>query len=121
MTVDQDFTAFVCDLLHPLGPIQPRRMFGGVGLFLDGRMMGLIADDVVYIKADAQNREQFEAEGLERFQPFPHKPVSMAYYPLPEGALDEPDEALRWARLGIEAALRAPAKKPRARKTKPKA
>ena len=39
-------------------------MFGGAGLFTDGMMIGLVADSVIYLKADEQTVPDFEREGL---------------------------------------------------------
>ena len=41
MPVSRGFQDFILDLLGPLHPV-PRRMFGGVGLFHDGMMFGLL-------------------------------------------------------------------------------
>ena len=35
--------------------------------------------------------------------------MSMGYWTLPESALDDPDEALSWARRSLEVAVRAAA------------
>ena len=59
-----EFVAFVVESLRPLGPVSARRMFGGHGIFLDGVMFGLIADDQLYLKADEENRAAYEAEDL---------------------------------------------------------
>ncbi len=105
-----DFVAYLLDVLQPLGPLRARRMFGGYGLYCHERIFALVADDTLYIKADAANKPQFEAVGLRPFQPFADKPSTMPYYPLPSEALDDADVMLAWARLGVEAAARAPAK-----------
>ncbi len=34
------------------GPVTVRPMFGGAGIFRDGLMFALIADEVLYLKAD---------------------------------------------------------------------
>ena len=49
------FTAFLLELLGPLGPVSARRMFGGVGLFHGGNMFGLIARDELYLKVGEAN------------------------------------------------------------------
>ena len=42
-------------------------MFGGAGVFVDGLMIALISDDVIYLKADAETIPAFEREGLGPF------------------------------------------------------
>jgi hypothetical protein len=49
------------DLLEPLGRVSARAMFGGHGLYLDGLMIGVILDEALYLKTDAQTRDAFEA------------------------------------------------------------
>lgn len=107
--------------LAPLGPVTVRRMFGGAGLFLDGVMFGLIADDVLFFKVDAASRADFEAEGLGPFtyEKSTGQAVMMSYWRAPERLLDEDDEMRAWALKAIAAArrgARAKADAPRARK-----
>ncbi|TWB21289.1 DNA transformation protein [Nitrospirillum amazonense] len=115
MPVSPDFLDYILDLLAPLGPVEAPRLFGGRGLTLHGRNFGLITrDDTLYLKADAVSQPTFEAAGCIRFAPWADKPHrSLGYYTPPEGAMDEPEELLRWARLAVDAALRAPAKAPK--------
>ena len=89
------------------GTIRPRRMFGGHGLFHDGLMFGLVADDVLYLKADEQSVAMFEQRGL---APFRYEKrsgvVALSYYSAPEEIFDDPDIAREWAVRAFEAALR---------------
>jgi DNA transformation protein len=111
MSVDTGFLAFLSDLYDQsgLGPVTTRRMFGGAGIFHDGIMVGLVADDVLYLKTDASNRGRFEAADL---SPFTYeragKPaVVMSYARCPEEAFDDPDIFRDWAGQAIAAARRA--------------
>jgi DNA transformation protein len=105
-----DFVAHCIDLLGDLGPIGARRMFGGWGLYAQGCMMGLIADDTLYLKVDAQSRNLFEAEGL---QPFVYaargKRHAMGYFQPPDRAMEDRAEMRPWARAAADAAFRAAA------------
>ncbi|MEO1544042.1 MAG: TfoX/Sxy family protein [Pseudomonadota bacterium] len=106
-----DFESHICDLLSPIGPVRIRRMFGGSGIYVDDRMFGLIANDVLYIKTDAQSVAEFEEADSE---PFTYdgkgKPIKMSYWQMPDDAFDDQDTFCNWARLGIEAAQRVPVK-----------
>lgn len=114
MPTSRDFVDHMLERLASLGDVRARAMFGGYGLSLDGLSFALVADDVLYFKADDANRPAFEAEGLAPFAPFPDRPnQTMSYYPPPETAFDDDAELLHWARLGLEAALRAAARKGR--------
>ncbi|MFC7333474.1 TfoX/Sxy family protein [Rhodocista pekingensis] len=119
MPVSRDYLDHVLELLSPLGPVKARAMFGGCSLSLDGASFALIADDVLYLKADAQNRPAFEAAGCRPFAPFEDRPQqTMSYYPPPETAFDDADELMAWARPAVSAALRARAAKKPARPKK---
>jgi DNA transformation protein and related proteins len=107
-TVSKQFQDFILDLLAPLNPVA-RRMFSGVGLFHGGVMFGLLVRDVFYLRVDDQTRVRFEQAGS---RPFSYNrggnAVSIAaYYEVPDGLLDEPDELLPWARDAVGAARAA--------------
>ncbi|WP_290902351.1 TfoX/Sxy family DNA transformation protein [Aquabacterium sp.] len=106
------FAEHVVDLLRGLGPVQARAMFGGHGLYLDGLMFALLVDARFFVKVDAETLPVFEAE---RCPPFVFEAkgrrVALTYHEAPLEALDQPDVAVRWARLGVEAAQRAAVRK----------
>lgn len=109
-----EFADLVCELLSPMGEVRARRMFGGYGVYCDGLMMALIADEVLYLRTDERTRPAYEALDLPPFKPFPDKPMLMPYHRPPETVLDDGEEMLAWARPAYEAALRAQsAKKPK--------
>lgn len=103
-----EFRDHVLDLLSPLGPVAARRMFGGGGLFLDGTMFCLIADDVLYMKVDEVNRGDFGAAGM---PPFEYerggKSIAMSYFEVPPDVMEDSDQLVAWARLAWEAARRS--------------
>ncbi|HYH20542.1 MAG TPA: TfoX/Sxy family protein [Azospirillum sp.] len=114
-----EFAALVCESLAPMGDVRARRMFGGWGVYLDGVMFALIADDTLYFRTDERTRPAYEAEGLPPFAPFPDKPMRMPYFRAPDWALDDGAELLAWARPAFEAAWRARAAKPKRKKAAP--
>ena len=97
MPVSEEFLTYVLDQLSCWGGVSPRKMFGGVGLYCDGKMFGLIADDVAYLKVDDANREMFIQAGSAPFKPFPDKATVMSYYEVPPDVLEQPDELIEWA------------------------
>ena len=113
MAVSGDFLEHLNELLAGLGPLTVKKMFGGASLQIDGAAFALVFGETLYLKVDDQNRAAFEAEGA---APFVYamkdgRTASLGYWSLPESGLDDPDEAVRWARLGLEAAWRAKAPK----------
>ena len=95
------------DIFAGVGPVTIRRMFGGKGIYLHGLVFALDAFDQVWIKADDESQAAFEAAGSVQFSyDGKNRTVKLPYWRLPDAALEEPDEAARWARLGIAAARR---------------
>jgi DNA transformation protein len=112
MPADSEFVAHCRELLAPLGAVRSRRMFGGHGFYVDELFVALIAFGRLYLKADEHSRSRFEAAGCE---PFVYdgkgKPVTMSYFTAPEEAIESPALMQPWARLALEAAVRARAAK----------
>ena len=108
MAVSDGFAEHVRELLAELGPIQIRKMFGGAGVYRDGVVFGLIDDDTLYFKTDEATRAEWAAAGSAPFT-FQYKDgrtEATSYWRLPAAASDDAEAAQRWARLGLEAALR---------------
>lgn len=109
---------FLTALLERMGPeFRARAMFGGYGLYFDDLFCAIVVDEVLYLKADAESKPDFETLGL---QPFSYamkdgRIQTMAYYPPPESALDDDAELRVWIRKAQAAALRA-RNKPQGRK-----
>lgn len=120
-----EFTTHCAELLGPLGAVRARRMFGGQGLYVDELFVAIIAGEQLYLKTDAENRPRFEAAGCEPFRYLKQGEwMNLGYYRPPEEAMESPALMQPWARLALEAALRAQAIKLRprpARKKKPTA
>jgi DNA transformation protein len=99
MTVSDEFVDYVVEQLSGWGKVSVRRMFGGAGLYREGRMFGVIAEDVAYLKVDDSNREDFVRAGSAPFEPYPEhiKTTIRTYYEIPADVLEDPDELARWA------------------------
>jgi DNA transformation protein len=102
--------AHVLERLSPLGDLEVRRLFSGLSVYCGGVIFALVFREQIYLKVDDRTRGQFEAEGMEPFQPRAgRKP--MPYYTLPDQALDDDEELLTWARLALDAGIRDQARK----------
>lgn len=121
MAYDPDFGEWTREHFAGLGPLEIKKMFGAGAVYAHGLIFALLDDGIVWLKVDEVNEPLLQAAGSRQFT-YPTKDgatMSMAYWSLPESALDDPDEAVGWARQSIDAALRkAAAKKPRKPKAK---
>lgn len=115
MAVSKEFAGYVHELFAPLGRISMRRMFSGAGIYADDIIFALIIADVLYLKTDAGNREQFSDEGLEAFsyENSKGRVVQTSYHRAPDEAMDSPALMLPWARSALAAALRSQSNKTR--------
>lgn len=110
--MDSDFIDHCLELLQPLGLPRAKCMFGGHGLYLDDLFIAIVADEQLFLKADASTRPAFEAAGC---QPFTYlargKTMQMNYWSVPAETMESATQMQPWARLALEAALRARAAK----------
>lgn len=103
-----EFANYLIEVFAGFGNVTVKRMFGGQGLFHNNLMFGLVADDVLYLKADSQSAHRFTDRDLRAFEyDKKGKPVKMSYYLAPEEIFDDADEATAWATLAYAAAARA--------------
>lgn len=108
----REYVAHIVDLLQFIGPVESKSMFGGFGVFLEGLMFGLVADNELYLKVDAENRQDYEDLGLQAFSYGKNgKEFKMSYYQAPEEAMEDAELLSTWASNAYGAAMRAAAKK----------
>ncbi|MBF0381403.1 MAG: TfoX/Sxy family DNA transformation protein [Magnetococcales bacterium] len=101
MGITKSFELYVVEQLSHLGAVSSRRMFGGAGLYIDDVMFGLLAEDLLYLKSDNSNKEDFEKIGLKPFQPFADKKMVMSYHEAPAEVLEDRDFAVKWVGKSI--------------------
>src|SRR5436190_14344701 len=122
MVASDAFAEFLIEQLAPLGRIKTRRMFGKTGVFCDGLMLGMVADNTLYFRVDDDNRAAFEEAASFPSLNYRKKgsTIDLSFWRAPERLFDEPDELVAWARIALAAAGRVAAKRtaPR-RKSKP--
>ena len=97
-----------CELFAPLGSIRTRAMFGGWGFYCDDLFFAIIADETLYLKADAETAARFEGAGGEPFR-FSYKDgrtETMNYWTVPEEAMESTGEMIERGRLALAAVIR---------------
>ncbi len=105
---EKEFVSYIVELMQTIGPVSARPMFGGFGIFLDKLMFGLVADSILYLKADKNTLADFEARNLQAFSYVKNnKSYNMSYYQAPEEALENPEDMATWANRAHAVALAA--------------
>lgn len=94
------------DVFSGFGPIHLKRMFGGYGVFYQGKMFALVVSDQLYIKVDAEIKQALEERGYSSFTYVRQgKTIALSYMEAPEEMFEDPDEATEWAQRAYAAAL----------------
>lgn len=120
MALSAEFREHLTDLFAGVGPVAVKRMFGGAGLYLDDACFALVVDQQIMMRGDDDLGPDFESAGSEQwvYENAKRGPVAMPYWRLPESALDDPDEAARWAERSLIPARKAAAEKAAAKARK---
>ena len=109
---DSEFIEHILELLEGFGQVSARRMFGGHGIFREGVIFAIVVDEVLYLKADDDNRADFTRRHLEPFYYEKQGRQQMiSYYQAPVEVFEDADEMCAWAEQAYAAALRSAVKK----------
>ncbi len=107
---------YFLDQLRGLEGLRSRAMFGGTGLYRDGVFFAIIFRGRLYFRAAPATAGDFTSRGMRPFTP-PRAPgkkrqTLSSYYEVPEEVIEDPAEAVRWARrAAAEAAALAAGRK----------
>jgi len=112
-----DFQDYVLGQLESAGEIRARRMFGGVGVYVDEVFCAILSGSGrFYLRVDERNQPAFEERGM---APFKGRGESiMPYFEVPTEVLEDEGELASWvaeARAAGAAARPARRKSTRAR------
>jgi DNA transformation protein and related proteins len=105
------------DLFAEFGPIQLRRFFGGEGICVGDKMLGMVFAGTIYFKTSEETRKAFVAEKSKPFSFLKRstgETVVTTWFALPDRLYDEPDELARWAHAALSVAEASPAGKKKA-------
>lgn len=84
--------------LSALGEVTSRKMFGGHGIFGDGKMFGLVTSEAaLYFKADESNLARYQKAKSPRHGKMP-------YYLVPKAVLKDDAALIEWAQASFEVA-----------------
>ena len=100
MKNNYDFLDYVThDLLSKLKDVTTKLMFGGFGLYQGRVFFAIIANDVLYFKADDTTRAKYESAGSKPFSYLTKsgKEVVMTYWQVPAEIMENKSAAAEWA------------------------
>jgi DNA transformation protein len=99
-------------VLSPFGGISYRPMFGGYGIYKEGIIIALLAEDQLYFKSTPEAEPYYQSFGS---IPFVYegklRPVKMSYWLLPSSVLANESLLSEWVSRAHQAALTAQKRK----------
>jgi DNA transformation protein and related proteins len=108
MAVSDRFLDVVRDALGFVPELRLKKMFGGAGVYSGETVFALAIEDMLFLKADAESAEEFDARGLEPFifRDRTGREIPMSYRQAPDELWEDPDAAREWVEKAFAAARR---------------
>lgn len=101
---ENEFLNYVLDSINQLYTIRARKMFGGYGLYIDGQIFGIIADQELYFKANIKTADFFAQFDSEQFSYERNgKTVKMSYWRVPSEVLEDQEMLKKWLDTSFKA------------------
>jgi TfoX/Sxy family transcriptional regulator of competence genes len=113
MASDREFVTFVCEQLRGGGEISSRRMFGEAAVYLDGKVVGLVCDNQLFLKVTEPGRAKIGSPV--EAPPFPG---ASNWFLMTD--LDDPEFLADLVRVTAEALPAPKIKTKKTRRSKPK-
>jgi DNA transformation protein and related proteins len=114
---DQGLIDWIAEAMEPVGVVTWRPMMGGATLYCDGTVFAILADGLLWFKADKLCDAVWDAADCPRFTyEMRGKTGSMNYRRAPDAVYDDADTLRQWGALALDAGRRAPSKKAAGRK-----
>jgi DNA transformation protein and related proteins len=108
MRIKSSLASYVTEQLAFLGPISNRSIFGAVGIFIEERLLGIVADEVLYLHTGPTNREDYLARGCRQFKPYPNAfDLTTDHHQVPAEIVTDPQILKEWGERALHAAIEA--------------
>jgi DNA transformation protein and related proteins len=108
MRVKSELASYVEEQLAFLGRISTKSIFGGIGIFVDERLLGIVMEDKLYLHTDANNLQVYQQRGMPQFKPYPNAfDLTTDHHRVPAEIVDDPAQLKRWGEEALAAAIEA--------------
>jgi DNA transformation protein len=106
MRVQSSLVGYVTEQLAFLGRVSNRAIFGGVGIFVDDRLLGIVIDDAVYLHTDKSNLDDYVSRGMQQFKPYPNAfDLTTDHHQVPQGVVQDAQQLQLWGQRALTAAI----------------
>lgn len=89
--------------LSQVAPVSYKRIFTGVGLYHQGHLFALMADNRLYFRVDEHSVTSYRERAMSALKPQSALLPGSHFYQLPDEVLRNPEELLFWMRAAVEA------------------
>jgi len=95
------------EVLSGIDGVSSRAMFGGYGIYKEGVIFAIIADEQLYFKVDETNRKDYEQYDSHPFiySQGKHKSTTMSYWELPADIQEDRGEIAKWVDKSYQVSL----------------
>jgi DNA transformation protein and related proteins len=106
MRVKSNLASYVTEHLTFLGRISNRAIFGGVGIFIEERLLGIVINESLYLHTDKSNLDDYLSRGMEQFKPYPNAfDLTTDHHRVPQEIIDDPQQLRQWGQRSLNAAI----------------
>ena len=108
MRVKSSLASYVAEQLAPLGRISSRAIFGGVGVFIDDRLLAIVMGEKLYLHTDKSNLDDYVARGMPQFKPYPNAfDLTTDHHEVPQDVINDAQQLKVWGERALNAAVEA--------------
>lgn len=106
MRVKSSLAGYVAEQLAPLGRITSRAIFGGVGVFIDERLLAIVMGEKLYLHTDKSNLDDYVARGMQQFKPYPNAfDLTTDHHEVPPEIVNDAEQLKIWGERALNAAI----------------
>src|SRR5688572_25595903 len=99
---------YVVEQLAFLGRISSRGIFGGVGVFVDERLLAIVINGALYLHTGAANLDDYVSRGMPQFKPYPNAfDLTTDHHQTPDEVVRDPQALKQWGERALNAAIEA--------------
>ncbi len=106
MRVKSSLAIYVSEHLAFLGRISNRAIFGGVGIFCEERLLGIVIGEDLYLHTDKSNLVDYESRGMPQFKPYPNAfDLTTDHHRVPQEIIQDSEQLKLWAQRALTASI----------------
>lgn len=103
----------IIERLSLFGEISARRLFGGYGVYKDGIIIALVADEELYFKSIPSTQAYYESFGSTPFvYDGQRRPIQLSYWKVSEDVFNDLVTLEKWVETAFHSSILYQAKKP---------